>query len=156
MKLFSILGMARAHLRADVQACEGINSVIRVLTERAKNISLALVDARARIKKTMGTEAGGTNSGSFSRREDMATAIAREAAHHYAAGKKIMCDEVDRFEIPAPAIGFVAFHNHSFCVSVSVDDDDDNDGRRRRRRRRRQLPRRRRRRRRRRCRRRRC
>ena len=61
-KLFTVIKLARMFLKADVQENEGANSLIRCITDRAKNIGLPLLCARTCIKKALGLGARGAPS----------------------------------------------------------------------------------------------
>ena len=52
----------RAYMKADVQNCEGMNSLIRSINERCKNIGLPLLSARCVMKRALGVGARGACS----------------------------------------------------------------------------------------------
>lgn len=114
IKLHSILSLVRANLHSDVQDNEGINSVLRCITERSRNMSLQLVDARARIRKTLLESQTQTklhekyaHSGSrrsvFLEKQRSAESVARHCLQHYNAGHRLLCDQVNRFDVPEPS-----------------------------------------------------
>ena len=54
MGLWSLISAVRCHLKADVQACEGFNSLIKTIAHRSPGISLPTLNARLQLKKALG------------------------------------------------------------------------------------------------------
>lgn len=54
LKLFVVVNGIRRFVLSTTQEVEGVNSIIRLLSERCRSIGLLLLDARVRIKKALG------------------------------------------------------------------------------------------------------
>ena len=54
MDLWSLISTARYHVKADVQACEGFNSLTKNISERSPGISLQTLSSRLQLKKALG------------------------------------------------------------------------------------------------------
>ena len=51
---WSFIATVRCHLKADVQACEGFNSLIKTISSRSPSISLPILNSRLQLKKALG------------------------------------------------------------------------------------------------------
>ena len=97
-KLFAICGMLRLNLRADVEANEGYNSLIRITTERAKHIGLPLLAARCNTKAALGIASRGAAS-KWSAIRPAAEAALLDVVDHCFAGEVVM-DDATRWLTP--------------------------------------------------------
>ena len=97
-KLFAICGMLRLNLRADVEANEGYNSLIRITTERAKHIGLPLLAARCNTKAALGIACRGAAS-KWSAIRPAAEAALLDVVDHCFAGEVVM-DDATRWLTP--------------------------------------------------------
>ena len=100
-QLHTCVFLIRAHVHADTQENEGANSVIRVISDRCRNIGLPLLDARVRLRKALGLAQRGQRT-RWADRRPHALALLRTATQPQAAGRRILGDEVDRFATAIP------------------------------------------------------
>ena len=54
LKLITISKVIRERMTSNTQEIEGVNSIIRLISERCRNVGLDLLDARVRVKKALG------------------------------------------------------------------------------------------------------
>ena len=86
-------GMSRL-LRAETQAVEGINSMIRIMDKRSPNISLELLSSRLVIKKALDlhSQPGGKRSLKFSVVKPVAEAVLSEITQHKLSCLSVLAD----------------------------------------------------------------
>lgn len=101
MRLYTLVNGIRCFLHGQTQDVEGVNSVIRLLCDRCRNIGLQLLDARTRIKKALGLGSAGQSS-RWSQRRPKALKVLEESLRHVEAGRAVV-NEAGRFDFAVPA-----------------------------------------------------
>jgi hypothetical protein len=76
----------------------GINSLIKAINTRARNLSLVLLDARVRGKKALGLGVRGSATG-FAHRRQLMHRLHKQAVDYYEDGVNIQ-GEVGRWAVP--------------------------------------------------------
>ena len=91
--LWSIHEASGRLFRAETQAIEGINSIIRIMDKRSPNISLELLSSRLTIKKALGLHTGGKSSTiKFSAIRPVAEAILTDIMQHKITCLSVLAD----------------------------------------------------------------
>jgi hypothetical protein len=103
-KLFVVVNGIRRFLHATTQAVEGVNSVIRLVSDRCKNIGLLLLDARVRIKKALGLGSA-DQSAKWSQKRPKALQLLRDCMVELLSdhAHAVACDN-NRFSTASPLL----------------------------------------------------
>ena len=79
--LYGIALTLRMHLPCEVETNEGYNRLVKCIADRSPNIKLALLDARANIKKRLGVGSRGASSKWSTVRSSAALILDESLAH---------------------------------------------------------------------------
>lgn len=98
LALHTFIRCVGAVMHADVQECEGVNSLIKAINSRARNLSLVLLDARVRAKKALGLGARGAPT-TWRHRRDIVHRLHRQGVEHFEGGQHVQ-GETGRWRPP--------------------------------------------------------
>ena len=101
--LHTLFRIVDAVIKTDVEANEGINSVLRRLTTRAPAIKLPLLSARVGLKHALGLAGGAQSSRMWSRLRPRAAALLERCFEMLGSAGRAVLSAADRWEVPRPA-----------------------------------------------------
>ena len=100
MKLFMTIKVVRNSIHSNTQEVEGVNSIIRLISERCRTVGLDLLDARVRVKKALGLGSAGQPT-KWSHRRPKALSMLHTAMQHLSDIKPIVSNR-SRWSVPGP------------------------------------------------------
>ncbi len=101
-QLYVICKLFRRCLRCDVQANEGYNRLLKVISTRSPNMTLPLLDARTNVKKLLGVGARGACT-RWTHVRNKATEVLEAATNFYDSHASVL--SIDRWTTPLPSHG---------------------------------------------------